>query len=102
MKENRLPIYDANDIPTGCCPRFKTEGWDEQELHFKNKLFVKATTRSLFHIPINMNRVFPKTFKQIEKEDNRFKVDLMCTEEVGFMSADDIPGINKNEIYILR
>lgn len=69
MELNRLPKYDNSDNPTGCCPRFKTEGWDEQELHFKDKLFVRATTRSFFHIPLNMGRVFPKIFKQLEETD---------------------------------
>jgi hypothetical protein len=67
MEINALPKYDMSDNPTNCCPRFNTEGWDEQELHFKDKLFVKAKTRSIFHIPINMGSVYPKTFAEIEK-----------------------------------
>lgn len=42
MELNKLPFYDASDNPTGCCPRFKPEGWDKQELHFKDKPFVKG------------------------------------------------------------
>jgi hypothetical protein len=71
MNINALPKYDMSDNPTHCCPRFNPQGWDEQELHFKNKLFLKATTRSLFHIPINMGSVFKKTFAAIDKEDAR-------------------------------
>lgn len=67
MDTNALPKYDMSDNPTNCCPRFKPEGWDEQELHFKDKLFVKAKTRSIFHIPLNMASIFPKTFNAIEK-----------------------------------
>lgn len=66
MELNKTPRYDDSDNPTGCCPRFEPEPWDDQELHFKNKLFVRATTRSLLHIPINMGRVFQKTFNAIE------------------------------------
>ena len=69
MKINALPKYDMSDNPTNCCPRFKPEGWDEQELHFKDKLFVKAKTRSIFHIPLNMGSVYPKTFSAIEEAD---------------------------------
>ncbi len=67
MQTNQLPKYDASDNPTDCCPRFKPEGWDGQALHFEDKLFVKAQTRGLFHIPINMGRVFAKTFAYIEQ-----------------------------------
>ena len=49
-----------------CCARFKPKGWDEQRLHFKDKRFVRATTRSIFHIPLNMGSVFPRTYKAIE------------------------------------
>ena len=78
MKINALPKYDMSDNPTNCCPRFNTEGWDEQELHFKDKLFVKAKTKSIFHIPVNMGSVFPKTFSAIKnanaRDDNDFIV----------------------------
>ncbi len=66
MEINALPRYDMSDNPTHCCPRFKPAGWDAQELHFRNKLFLKATTRSLFHIPLNMGSVFPRTFTAIQ------------------------------------
>lgn len=69
METNVLPKYDMSDNPTGCCPRFKYQGWDEQVLHFKEKLFVKADTFSIFHIPLNIGSVFPKTFKAIEDAD---------------------------------
>lgn len=67
METNTLPVYDMSDNPTHCCPRFNPDGWDEQELHFKEKLFVKAKTLSFFHIPLNMSSVYPKTFSAIEK-----------------------------------
>jgi len=69
MEINALPDYDMSDNPTNCCPRFNPEGWDKQELHFRDKLFVKAKTISIFHIPLNMGKVFPETFKAIEKAD---------------------------------
>ncbi len=66
MEINALPHYDMSDNPTHCCPRFKPEGWDGAQLHFKDKLFVKAKTLALFHIPLNMGAVYPRTFKAIE------------------------------------
>lgn len=66
MKTNALPRYDMSDNPTGCCPRFHPEGWDGQDLHFENKLFVRAKTKSLLHVPINMAQVYKKTSDAIE------------------------------------
>lgn len=62
---NAVPVYDVTDNPTNCCPRFTPEPWDEQELHFENKPFVKASTVSLFHMPLNMGSMFARTWKAI-------------------------------------
>ena len=67
MPTNTLPFYDQSENTTGCCPRFKPETWDRQDLHFEDKLFVRATTRNVMHIPMNMGSVFKHTFESIEK-----------------------------------
>jgi len=100
MEINALPKYDMSDNPTNCCPRFNPEGWDEQDLHFKNKLFVKAKTRSIFHIPINMSSVFPNTLSSIEKADAMSEDNFIVlsydpsawTAEHYFSVSKDVPG----------
>ena len=67
MDTNTLPKYDDSVNTTGCCPKFNPEGWDGQELHFEGKLFVRATTRSVMHIPVNMGHVFERVFAHMEE-----------------------------------
>ena len=67
LMTNALPRYDPTDNPTNCCPRFKPEPWDGLELHFENKPFVKASTVSLLHMPLNMGPVFSRTWNAIEE-----------------------------------
>ena len=66
MKVNEVPPYDEGYNPTGCCPRFHKENWDGVELHFEKKLFVRASTIGLFHVPLNMDAVFSRTMKAIQ------------------------------------
>lgn len=66
MKTNSFPHYDVSENPTGCCPRFNPQGWDNQHLHFENKPFVRATTRSAMHVPWNMGKVFTRVQEHIE------------------------------------
>jgi len=66
MEVNQVPKCSSDAPETGCCPRFNPEGWDEQEIIFDNKKFVKAKTRSFMHIPLNMGKVYTKTCKAIE------------------------------------
>ena len=51
---------------TGCCPRFDPEPWDEKEVTWQDKLFVKDRVRSLFHIPLNFGTVIRRNMKTIE------------------------------------
>jgi len=100
METNVLPKYDMSDNPTDCCPRFKPEVWDEQELHFNEKLFVKAITLSFFHIPLNMGSVFPKIFDAIKSANAYSEDDFVVLSydsspwksEHFFSVTKDVPG----------
>lgn len=66
MQTNSLPHYDISENSTGCCPRFNPQGWDNQTLRFDEKLFVRATTKSALHIPLDMGRVFSRVQRHLE------------------------------------
>jgi hypothetical protein len=100
MQTNALPHYDDSHNTTGCCPKFNPGGWDDQELHFKDKKFVHATTRNALHIPINMGSVFGRVQGKIEDAggydpDNMIVLsrDLSPWKAEHFFAVDrDIPG----------
>lgn len=96
MQTNALPHYDASDNPTGCCPRFDPQGWDDQDLHFDDKLFVRATTRGLFHIPLNMGSVFKRTFAAIEAAGARDDGDFIV------LSRDSSPWTGEHYFAVSR
>jgi len=99
MEANALPKFDMSDNPTNCCPRFNPEGWNEQELHFKDKLFLKTKTKSIFHIPLNMGAVFPKTISDIENSHAQSEDEFIVlsydpsawSEEHYFSVTKDVP-----------
>ena len=97
MEVNALPKYDSSNNITHCCPRFRTDGWDQQELHFKDKLFVKAKTLSFLHIPLNMGRVYPATLKAIESakanSDDNF---IVLSNEKSPWTAEHFFSVNKD------
>jgi hypothetical protein len=69
MVKNAFPDYDRSDRSTGCCYRFNPKGWDGQHIRFDEKQFMRAETKSLLHIPVNMGPVFTEAFAAIEKAD---------------------------------
>lgn len=96
MKTNALPKYDASDNTTGCCPRFIPDGWDDQELHFDDKLFVKVKTASEEYVPTNMGEVFTNTFADIENadahDDNDF---IVLSRDVSASEAEHFFAVTK-------
>lgn len=69
MQTNVLPLYDDSVNLTGCCARFNPAGWDGMHLHFEGKPFVRATTRSIAHVPLDMGRVFTRVQSAIAAAD---------------------------------
>ena len=100
MQTNALPHYDDSHNTTGCCPKFNPGGWDGQELHFKDKKFVRAQTRNALHIPLNMGSVFSRVQGKIEDAgaydpDNMLVLshELSPWKSEHFFAVDrDIPG----------
>jgi hypothetical protein len=49
-----------------CCPEFKPELWDEKDLNWENKKFIKDKVFTLFYMPINFGSVIKKLMKKID------------------------------------
>ena len=73
---------------TGCCEPFDPIPWEDKEIIWKDKLFVKDHVSSLFHIPLNMGRKVIKNMELIEKANARAPYQLMLTDEKSSWSAD--------------
>lgn len=52
---------------TGCCPRFNPEAWEEKEITWTDKLFVKDKVWSFLHIPLNFGQVMVRNMEKIQK-----------------------------------
>jgi len=54
--------YDEHE----CCPRFDPEPWDETELTWENRRFVKDRVTSFLHIPLNFGAVMKRNLGPIQ------------------------------------
>lgn len=85
--------------PTGCCDPFDPEPWQEKEVVWKDKVFVKDHVVSFLHIPLNMGKKIIKNLGLIEKANAKASHQLMLTDENSLWGADiyidvsrDVPG----------
>ena len=72
---------DQTIKPTGCCPPFNPEPWQDKEVTWDKKPFVKDHVTSFLHIPINMGQKVIKNMKLIEAAHAEPKQPLMLTDE---------------------
>ena len=81
---------------TGCCPRFNPEPWDGKEVTFKDRLFVKDHVRSIFHIPLNFDKVMIKNMEKIKVADALAPVPLMLSDENSLFGSDVYIEVSKD------
>jgi len=82
-----------------CCPPFEPEPWDEKELTWKNRRFVKDRVTSCFHIPLNFGAVMKRSIGLIEAADASPENMVVLADENSLWGADvyievtrDVPG----------
>lgn len=51
-----------------CCPQFDPIPWDNKEIVWVDKMFIKEKTCSFFYMPLNMGSIMKKACDKIEKE----------------------------------
>lgn len=92
-------MMDQPIISTGCCEPFHPEPWQDKEIIWDNKLFVKDHVTNFFHIPLNFGQKVVKNMALIEKASAKAPHQLMLTDEVSPWGSDiyidvagDVPG----------
>ena len=99
METMRTQSPTTVDPGTRCCPPFDPEPWNERELQWQDKAFVRAHVRSLFHLPLNMNRQVLEANAKIEAAHAQSERPLMLSDEASpwrselyIEVAADVPG----------
>jgi hypothetical protein len=86
-------IYEKSE--TGCCPRFNPAPWQDKEIKWKDKLFLKDTMRTFFHIPIGFGKLMTKKMENIIKADALIKEPLMFTEDISAFKTNFYIAVSK-------
>lgn len=82
--------------PEECCQRFNPEPWDDKDLSWENRRFVKDRVTSLFHIPLNFGAVMRRNVDAIEKADAKSETMIVLSDETSLWGADVYIEVTKN------
>ncbi|EFK95797.1 conserved hypothetical protein [sediment metagenome] len=88
-------MTEQKNLKTGCCEPFDPKPWDDKEIIWKEKLFVKDHVTSFLHIPLNMGQKIVKNMEMIEKAGAKPPYQLMLTDEKSLWGSDIYIDVSK-------
>jgi len=101
----RLEQTNYDNAETKCCARLDTKLWDERELEWKDKPFLKDHIRSFLHIPLNFGSVISRDHAAMEKVEAYPQDPFWITDEVSPWGADiylavdrEVPGAEMEKL----
>ena len=77
-----------NITQTDCCPKFNPEPWNEKEITWNNKLFVKDKVISFFHIPLNFGKVMIRNMNKIKAANALEENAIVLSNEKSLWGSD--------------
>lgn len=101
----RLEQTHYDNSETGCCAKFDPKLWDERELIWKDKTFLKEHVREFMHVPINFGSAMKRAQATIQKAEAFPEEPFWLTDEVSPWGSDlylatdrEIPGAQSEKI----
>jgi hypothetical protein len=80
---------------TGCCEPFDPKPWEDKNITWKGKLFVKDHVTSFLHIPLNFGAKVVKNMALIERAQAKSPYQLMLTDETSLWGSDIYIAVTK-------
>ncbi len=71
-----------------CCPPFDPQPWDQNEVTWQNKKFVKDRVRSFLHIPLNFSGVMIRNMAKIQAAGAASAEVIVLSDENSLWGAD--------------
>lgn len=78
-----------------CCPRFDPGPWDDKEIHWETKLFLKDRVVSFFHIPLNFGAVMKRSMAVIAAAGAAPLEMIVLSDENSLWGADVFIAVSK-------
>lgn len=88
---------------TNCCPRFYPKPWDEKEFEWKDKKFIKESSKTFMFMPLNFGGVMKRLNQKVEQANtkvpdwlclsyhkNKWNMDLYLAVDKVIESADNV------------
>jgi len=87
--------HTQTEQPTGCCKPFNPVPWQNAEITWKKKIFVKDHVISFLRIPLNLERKMTHDIDMIERANAMPSRPMMLMDENSLWGADIYIDVSK-------
>jgi hypothetical protein len=80
-----------------CCPQFDPTSWDNKEIVWTDKMFIKEKTCSFFYMPLNMGSMMKRVMDRVEKAEAtpETKDWVMLSKDISPWKCEHYLAVNK-------
>lgn len=80
-----------------CCPQFDPAPWDNKEIVWTDKMFIKEYTRSFMYMPLNMGSMMKNAWSNVEKAEASpdMKDWVMLSRDISPWKCEHYLAVNK-------
>ena len=86
---------DSNIKPTGCCPIFDPDPWNDKIFEWDNKKFIKGKVFTLFFMPLNFGQVMTKLMAMVGKAGAKTPDNLGLSDHTSKWNMDIYLAVDK-------
>lgn len=92
-----LPNTYTSQNETGCCPIPNIKDWQDKEFKFNNERFIRMSTKSFMHMPLNMSQIMTKLDKTATAADAKLPVEqtMILSHELSPWKAEQYYSVAK-------
>ena len=85
----QIATNDSRSIaPTGCCAPFDPSVWNDREVVWRDRLFVREHVRSFLHVPLNLGKKVVAAKTKIDAAGASPSQGLMLNDETSAWGSD--------------
>ena len=83
-----------------CCPPFDSTHWDDVQISWDNKLFIKEKVATFFYIPLGFGKAMTKLNNLVEKADAKMPDGLCLSQHTSKWNMDLLLAIDREIVGV--
>jgi len=87
---------ESSKIKAECCPKFEPQAWDEIEIEWENKKFIREKVCTFLFMPLNFGSVMKRISKKLDLAGESFSKCICLSDHTSKWNMDIYVDVDKD------